>query len=42
MKEALLVAAQNAGFDEHYIKVISRIDAMFKQFAYSSLIPAPS
>ncbi|TFD97839.1 DNA primase [Dysgonomonas capnocytophagoides] len=41
MKETLLIAAQNAGFEEHYIKVISRIDAMFKQFAYSSLIPAP-
>jgi len=41
MKEFLIMGAQRTGFNSYQIRTIDRIEALFKQFAYSSIIPTP-
>lgn len=39
MKEFLIMGAERTGFNQYKIRNIDQVEALFKQFAYSSIIP---
>jgi len=41
MKEFLITCTIKTGFNPYQISTIDRVEALFKQFAYSSIIPTP-